>query len=132
MGNRWLYRWRAPAPGPFSRLADGVAGRRAGADDRVVHALGAAVDGDRTRRHVDDHRRHGEGRHPARSLIVEGEDVALDDLDAADTGGDEDADVLGDRPDVEARVLDGLAGGEEGELRAPAGGPRPPLSPHRR
>ena len=101
-------------PNEACRLADVVGAGAAGRDDGVVGTFETVFDREVSGHHVDDVRRHEEGRDLAGSTLQVGVVAALYAGDAADTGADRHTDAGGVLfGDVEFRVLDRLATGGE-------------------
>ena len=79
--------------------------------------MGAEVDRDLTRGHVRDRGGHVERAHGPVALLHQRLDVGLRLGNAGDRRVDHDADPIGARGDVQARIGHGLARGRDGELR---------------
>jgi hypothetical protein len=76
-------------------LADAVQTGGAGGDDGQVRAGEAVLDGQVARDHVDDRRRHEEGRNAARAALAVFAVGLLDHRQATDAGAHHAADALG-------------------------------------
>ena len=93
-------------------VADGVRRRGAGGCGGLVGAARAETDGDVSGGEVDDGAGDEEGRDLARTSGQHGRVFALDDVEAADSGADMDADAVAvGLVDLEAGVVHGLLRG---------------------